>query len=99
MALRAEIPSALGSIIACNTMGTIIDKFGQRKAVLFALAICVTTQVLLIVYNERNKFDWMSLAISFFCGMHEGALQTFSSAMLGNEFEDKITSVATRLIV
>ena len=99
MALRAETPFSLGSIIGCNGIGCIIDKFGTKKATFFALFICIMNESALIVYNERDIFGWTSYVIAVLCGMQEGALNTYCSALLGNEFEDKITPVAVKLIV
>jgi MFS family permease len=99
MALRAETPYALGSIIGCNALGGIIDKYGTKNATFFTLLVCLLNESALLAYNERNVFGWSSYAIAGLCGMQEGTLNTYGGALLGNEFNDKITPVSVVLVV
>ena len=54
---------------------------------------------MLIVYNERDIFDWVAYLVSLLFGMTNEGLQTQIGSLLGQEFEQKITPFAAKNFV
>jgi predicted MFS family arabinose efflux permease len=92
------MPYVLGALIGTSSTGLVIDKCGSRTAAIYLLILCVITQLLLLYYNEREKFDGLAYLVSMLCGFEEQSLQTYVTAVLGNEFTDKVVPYAAHNI-
>ena len=67
-ALYAEMPYCVGSIAGASSVGVIIDRFGQKAANTYNGFFSTLCVIVLIIFNERDRFDWLAYFASAMVG-------------------------------
>ena len=79
----------LGTLCGAFLLGMIQDKFGHRASLSMIALTIVLTYTLLIIQNERRRFDWTANLSMFIFGIIDQSCHIFFGIVLGFEFESK----------
>jgi predicted MFS family arabinose efflux permease len=80
-----------GEIIGGQIIGNIRDRTSNRVAFLSEMVLQISGITLLVVFNERNRFDYLAYIMVFVFGVQDSGLNCLINCILGFEFESKTT--------
>ena len=72
-------------------IGPIRDKCGNKVAYIVLIIETAVAIVIVLVYNNNDKFNWMAYLMCFFWGFQDSGINCLINCMLGFEFSDKTT--------
>ena len=82
-ALSVIVLFGLGQVVAAPTVGIILDKFGNRTALSFILALNILSFSLILVINEIHTFTWTAWLGMFGLGFMDNSTNCFQNIVCG----------------
>ena len=68
MSLFAMIPRGVGEMVGSLLIGYIIDKYGQKKAIVACAIKLTTAMILIFIYIWKYEFGVLTFFVTFFWG-------------------------------
>ena len=79
----------VGGVFGGILIGNIRDRFGNRAAVLSEIALTLPPLIIIIIFNEHNKWNYSAYLLCLLWGMLDSGLNMFIYCVLGFEFDSK----------
>jgi predicted MFS family arabinose efflux permease len=86
-ALIAMALLGVGEILGGQIIGFIRDRRGNFTAYAVETVLLVAAVILVIVFNEENKFGPMAYIMIFMWGLHDSGIQCLIRSIMGFEFD------------
>ena len=64
----------IGQLISGNIIGKVNDSYGGKKVAIAVLTLHILNFGSLIIYNEINRFGFISFVVSFLAGASDSAI-------------------------
>lgn len=78
----------VGEMLGSMLIGIIIDKKGNRAAIVTNLILIFTQTVFTLAFLTVNEYNWLAFIMAFLWGLQDSANNTHTSEMLGFEFDN-----------
>ena len=77
----------IGQIVGSVTIGKVIDKLGDRFAILFIMAVSISSFVTMLFAHLLESFTFFWYISSFALGVTGVWMNTYNGVVVGSEFE------------
>ena len=81
----------LGEVMGGYFVGIVRDKFGNSHAYILQAVLLALAVVLVVIFNEENKFGPMAYVMIYVWGLHDSGVNTLIRSILGFEFDSQST--------